>query len=180
VEKGFFKAGKIVRSHGKSGTLIARLEPGFPEDPAEIEFLFVMIAGGLVPFKIISISMRNERQAGFQLQDMDSENKESLLIGADIYLPDDLKEQSEEVFDLESLIGFTVIDQQGRETGVIEELLRFDLNAVFRLNPGGIELLLPANVELMINIDPLKNQLIMQIPEGLIDLYLGDSESQNL
>jgi 16S rRNA processing protein RimM len=79
-----------------------------------------------------------------------------------------LAEEAEETPSLSSLVGFKIVSvPDGSTIGTIAAIDDTTQNILFELEDGT---LIPASDELIENIDVNKKEIIMNIPEGLLDI----------
>jgi 16S rRNA processing protein RimM len=163
-----FLLGSITKTHGLKGDLIVYISRGDASGYKQMESVFVEISKQLVPFFIESIVIRKQ-QAIIRFEDIDTFEKARELIGKDLYLPLSLAPEED---DLDILKGFTVIDKQKGELGILEKVLDYPGQLVAQVKSGEKELLFPLNENLITRIDKKKKQLFVDLPEGLVDIYL--------
>ncbi len=173
-----FFVGSFVKTHGVKGELVAKKSSDLLEK-YKLESVLVDIDGGLVPFFITpnGLTPRNHASIRILLEDMDNEAKATRFIGCEIYVPfkdaPDYFEDKEEI-EASALIGFTYIDEERGELGLIEDIQDFSGNVVLVLDLKGQEVMIPFTDDNFIEIDEESKSITMETPEGLIDLYLED------
>jgi 16S rRNA processing protein RimM len=159
-----FRVGSILKTKGLKGEM--QLYVDFDElEDIEFDAIFVEIGGKLAPFFVESIKYGNGTQAYLYLEDVDTVEKASALVRKDIYLPNTLT-----LFDLE---GFTVIDEHEGELGIITEINEYPQQLVASVTYKGVEVLFPLNEDIITGIDVVKEILSVDLPEGLLEIYLG-------
>ncbi len=172
-----FCAGRINRLFGTGGSLMLSLYPDFPEEFSLDEPLFVQIEGLEVPLWCERFERRGVTGAVAAFADLDTERRAQELIGLEFRMRKAEREQSEEEFCLEDLIGFAV---SGREVRAEGGPLRFEgrvtdyfdseTNPLFELEVGGRRVLVPAADEFFAHIDFDNRELRLVLPEGLLQL----------
>ena len=80
-------------------------------------------------------------------------------------------EPSLNLADSQSCIGYTVIDQQLGELGILDAILDFDQNPLLQVKNGRTEILIPLQSEFILDIDDRSQTIRVNTPEGLVDLY---------
>jgi len=173
-----FFVGSFIKTHGVKGELVAK-KYGDLLEKYKLESVLVDIDGGPVPFFISpnGLTQRNHATVRILLEDMENEAKASRFIGCDIYVPfKDAPDYFEDMGEVEAgaLIGFTYIDEERGEVGIIEDIQDYSGNVVLVLDINGQEVLIPFADENFIAIDEDEKSITMSTPEGLIDLYLED------
>jgi 16S rRNA processing protein RimM len=87
-------------------------------------------------------------------------------------LPDHKREfefEEEEGLEYEHLAGYTLVDETLGAIGVIDEVLEMPQQEMAFLKYKNREVLVPLNEQLIRSIDEAKRQVIMDLPDGLLD-----------
>ena len=167
-----FRIGSVLKTKGLKGEMQLYVDFDGLED-VDFDAIFIEIAGKLAPFFVESIKYGNGNQAYLYLEDVDTVEKAAPLVKKDIYLPNKLKPvKGEEEFTLFDLEGFTVIDENEGQLGVITEINEYPQQLVATVTYKGCEVLFPLNEEIITGIDVVKEILSVDLPEGLLDIYL--------
>lgn len=163
-------AGFIKKVHGIQGELIIIFENGMEDAIEEPEFMFIEIEGLPVPFFVDDITWRSDGSANFKLKYVDSKEKAQEYIGCKIAFENINLDLENVVFDPNHLIGFMLVDQQIGALGKIEGINDFGGNIVFSINYKGNEVLIPFDDDLLISFDQENTTIVMNCPDGLLDL----------
>jgi 16S rRNA processing protein RimM len=107
-----------------------------------------------------------------RLKDWRDRNQAELWRKSSVYVREDLLEAEEgEPIYLKQVLGFTVIDLEGKELGVIRGFGSNTSQDLLRVYPAsGGEVLIPFVDAFIRHIDFDKQQLTMDLPPGLFDL----------
>ena len=168
-----FYLGKIVRKYSFKGELLAKLDTDEPEMYTKLESVFVDFNPNLVPFFIESSQLHKSTLLRFKLEDVDTEEDAEDLIGASLYLPlDMLPKLDGDKFYFHEVIGYTAIDESFGEIGVITNINDTTSQAIFEIERDGKEVLIPMIDDFIKKLDRDKKTILLQVPDGLIDLYL--------
>ncbi|WP_317169609.1 ribosome maturation factor RimM [Mucilaginibacter humi] len=117
--------------------------------------------------------MPAQRAGLFIPEDVDTIEKAAAPVKKDIYLPNKLKPvKGEEDFTLYDLEGFTVVDEDEGELGQITDIHEYPQQLVAAVTYKGCEVLFPLNEDIIVGIDVVKEILTVDLPEGLLDIYL--------
>lgn len=169
-----FYLGKIVSKFSFKGEVLIKLDTDEPESYEKMESVFVDYNKNLVPFFIERSSLHKSDLLRVKFEDVDSEEDADDLMKAEIYLPLSLLPKLEgNQFYYHEIIGFTIIDNQFGEVGIIKGINDSTAQALFEIDRSGIEILIPMNDEFIEKIDRGTKTVRVQTPEGLIDLYLS-------
>jgi 16S rRNA processing protein RimM len=167
-----FRAGKIVRTFGSKGEMLCQ----FNSDTIslkKLESVFLKLNENLVPFFIESIQPKTRNQAIIKFHDVNSANDAFELAGSAVFLPLSFRPKSKgSKYDLSAIEGFTVIDHVHGEIGTVSSVLELPEQDLLQIDFKGKEILIPVVDEIVKKID-MKNKIIMvEAPEGLIDIYI--------
>ncbi|WP_031526714.1 ribosome maturation factor RimM [Dyadobacter crusticola] len=177
-----FLLGYIVRTHGTAGNVVFFLDVDYPDDYEDLETVYVEIKGDLVPYFIDDINLQKQGNAIVALEDVDTMAKAQALVGSSLYLPlEDLEELGHENFYYHEIKGYTVVDENVGELGIVRDVYALNGQDLIAMEYEGVEVLIPTAVEIVLRADKLNKQLVVKLPDGLLDVYLNkDSESENI
>lgn len=167
-----FKLGKINKAHGLKGDLKATFEAEFPLNFSKLESVFVNLNNKLIPFFIKRISVQGKK-AILSLEDIHDLDDAKSLFDKDLYLPLLLLPDDDgSVFAYTDLIGYTVADKTLGQLGVITDVYTLPGQDVLAMDYKNKEILIPANEELITKLEKKKKIVHIEIPEGLLEIYL--------
>lgn len=171
-----FKVGTTAKTKGLKGEIQLYVAFDGLED-IKFSALFIDMAGKLVPYFVSAFKPSQKNTAYIYLEDVDTIEKASLLLKKDLYLPNKLKpKKKKEEFTLKDLKGFTVIDIYEGELGEIIEINEYPQQLIATMSFRDCEVLFPLNESIIQGIDVVKEILTVDLPEGLLDVYLPDVE----
>lgn len=164
--------GKFQKTHALKGELNMLSEIG--EDYyKEGNPLIVKMDGIFVPFFAESVRRKGSLGYLIKLSGIDSEKDAAPFVNQEFgILKKDADEWLEEDLIDQELLDYTVIEEvTGKPVGKIKEIEDSTENIVFIVEEeDGSEIFLPANEDLISEIDDNQKIIIMKIPDGLIDL----------
>jgi len=167
-----FRIGSILKTKGLKGEMNMYVDF---EGLEKIKFdsVFIEIAGKLVPYFVSSIKYLQKNAAYLILEDVDSIEKASMLARKDIYLPNKIKpKKKKQEFTLFDLEGFTAVDVNEGLLGVITAVHEYPRQIIAAVDFRNKEILFPLNEAIIKGIDPVKEIVTVDLPEGLLDVYL--------
>jgi 16S rRNA processing protein RimM len=164
--------GTIGRSHGLNGALKVNITADSDYLLEKGEPVFVRLQGGPVPFFIQDIQQANEHSLVMKLDDVDDITKTDRFIGAEVLLPEESFQSSDDM-DAEMLIGFSVTDIHHGAIGVVSGIMQLPQQTVLELQFNGKEILVPFVDGIIRSIDSGARTVEVETPDGLIDLYLN-------
>jgi 16S rRNA processing protein RimM len=169
----YFSIGKLVATFGLQGELILRHSLGKRSTLKGVEALFLEERkNSFIPYFLQKAGAKDHEHIYVKLEGIDSKEAAQKLTQLSVYLDEaDFKQQTASSAPL-SLLGFTVQDEQHGELGVIEEVIEMPLQVLAKVTIRGKEALLPLNEQSLVKVDKKKQTVYLQLPEGLLDIYL--------
>lgn len=165
--------GKIVKLHGYKGGVSLYMDVSNPSAYVHLKSIFIELDGIFTPFFIKSFKLKNKGFVALHFEGVDTEYNAKTLIEKKVFIPSsELQEADETRFLGHELIGYKVMDQTKGDLGVLVQVLEQKGNPLFVVDHNGLEILLPVFEGLLISIDTPKKQMLIDAPEGLVDLYL--------
>ena len=169
-----FYIGYITKTKGLKGEVQVFFEYEEPND-LPLESVFAEINGKLIPYFISSFKLQNNQTGNFYFDDVDTIEKAEKLIRKKLYLPNTLKpERDDDEFLITDLKGFIVHDEKEGELGEIIEINEYPQQYIAVVPYKFKEVLFPLNDDLIVEIDQENNILHVNLPDGLIELYIGE------
>lgn len=170
--KDCFYIGYISKTRGLKGELQLFFEF---EDYKELDFdvLFIEIEKKLVPFFVETTKILENSTAYLFLEDIDHIDRAQPLVRKKVYLSNELlPERDPEDFRWTDLKGYEVHDEQHGVLGQIAEIHEYPKQFVASVHHQSKEILFPLNEEIITFIDVEEQILEVNLPEGLLALYL--------
>ena len=161
-----YRIGRLGKAHGVKGELTFMFDDDV-FDRTDADYLVLEVDGILVPFFIEEYRFRSDTTALVKFEDIDTVERARQLTGCDVYFPRALAD-GDEAPSLSMLVGFDLVDATtGTKVGTIAAIDDSTANLLFELEDGR---LIPANDDLITDIDTKHKVIKMNIPEGLLEL----------
>jgi 16S rRNA processing protein RimM len=163
--------GTIARAHGIRGQLIVNPETDFPETRfqpgAEV---FIRRAGVVEPLTITSLRFHRERPV-IGLDGVDDMNGSAALAGAELRVPVEwLAPLPEGTFYQHDLVGCGVETGTGEPIGTVKAVEGDIAGSRLVIDAPSGEVLVPLVREICTTIDPRAKRIVVEAPEGLLEL----------
>jgi len=178
---------QVLKSNGTDGELVLGFRDIAPEDINLQEPVFIIFDGLPVPFYIESFTKRGNTKALVRLTDIRSMEDVEEIAGKAVYVEDDqIPEMSLEEDGFAALVGWTLLtpeipDQVGDddmevgddemsliEVGEITDFIDIPNNPCIEVETENGAVMIPLHEDLILSIGPEYQEIIMQIPAGLI------------
>lgn len=170
-----FFLGKIVKKYSFKGELLIKLDTDEPDLYENLDSVFINLRGNLIPFFIESSQLHKSELLRVKFEDVDTEGDADSLIKSECYLPlSFLPELEEDKFYFHEIIGFSVEDINFGHVGIIKGVNDTTSQSLFEIDRNGIEILIPMNDHFINKVDKENKKIIVDTPEGLIDLYIEE------
>ena len=70
----------------------------------------------------------------------------------------------------EEIIGFIIVDNNLGEIGIVNEIIDYPNHSVIQAFQNKKEILIPYDPAIVLEIDPKKKQVIVDLPDGLLEV----------
>ncbi len=168
-----FYLGRIVKKYSFKGEVLAKLDTDQPELYENLESVLLEVRNNLIPFFIESSQLHKSELLRIKFEDVDTEQEADSIIKSELYLPlEFLPKLKGNKFYFHEVVGFTIEDVKFGKVGIIKGVNDSTAQALFEIDREGIEILIPMNDELIKQVDRKNKNILVEAPEGLIDLYL--------
>ncbi len=166
-----FQLGVITKAHGTKGDVQVWIDSDNPAHYKNLESVLLLINNELVPFFLDHWSL-NGKKAIARFDEVNSIEAAEKLAGVEIYLPEDrLPALSEGQYYFHDLVGLQAFED-GKALGAITNILNFPGHDVMTIDHKGKEVLVPIHDEVIKSVDLKAGYVNLQLPPGLLDVYL--------
>ena len=168
---------QVLKSNGTDGELVMGFREIAPEDINLNEPVFIIFDGLPVPFYIESFAKRGNTKALVHLTDICSMEDVEEIAGKPVYIEaDNLPEMSLEEDGYAALVGWMVLtpenaddmDSDIYEVGEITDFIDIPNNPCIEVETENGAIMIPLHEDLILSLDPEYQEIIMQIPAGLL------------
>lgn len=172
-KEDIYEIGKFQKTHALKGELNIILDID-PDYFIEGNPLIVETAGIFVPFYVESIRPKGHTSYLMKLSGIDSEEEASAFVNQPVFMLQKDKEDwlDEDEEELDALIGYMIIDAASKEIiGKIEKIEDSTENILWIVEDKyGEEIFLPATEEFIVTINDEIKEIMVNLPDGLLDL----------
>lgn len=166
--------GKTRKSYGIKGEMKLHINEEFLEDIFNLKVVFLKISGKQVPYFVESVRTGNALLIKFE--DINSPEETNAITSKEIYArTDDLIPEEERMFEVEGLefekyLGYLIIDSEKGRVGAIKEVVEYPQQEMAVVEFEEREILIPLNKKLIASVNETKKELILNLPDGLLEL----------
>ncbi len=170
---------QVLKSNGTDGELVMGFREIAPEDINLNEPVFIVFDGLPVPFYIESFTKRGNSKALVRLTDISSMEDVEEIAGKAVYIEEDgLPEMTIEEDGYAALIGWMLLtpadegpvtdETEFIEVGEISDFIDIPNNPCLEVETENGAVMIPLHEDLILSVDPEYQELVMQIPAGLL------------
>lgn len=169
----FVEIGKLNKPHGLQGELKATVDERYWEDLARVAAIFVDQKGDKIPYFIETV--RGGEPLIFKLEEVNTKEEAALLTNKPLYLRredvhlDDAAIRSKGL-EHDYLEGYTLSVEEVGEIGPIQSVDEYPQQEMALVQYQGREVLIPLREAWIIAVDRSTKTVLMNLPDGLLDL----------
>lgn len=167
----YFNIGKFVATFGLKGELVLKHTLGKKTSLKGLTALFIEEKKeSFLPWFIESTKIKSEDEIYIKLEGLNTREQANQLTQKQVWLPEaDFKKFSSKSSPI-SFLGFEIVEDD-KVLGKILEVIEQPHQVLCRIDFNGKEALIPLHEETIVRIDKKKGQVIVQLPEGLLEIY---------
>jgi 16S rRNA processing protein RimM len=167
-----YEIGYILKPHGLKGAVNILLDVDDPSKYKEMESVVVKIGEQLVPFFIKSIQIEGSKGT-ILFEEIDSVEDAQELKSCTLMLPvENLPPLGEGKFYYHDVIGYQIKDEALGPLGSIENIITGSNQDLISMRYKDKEILIPVASDIVLRADHKKKEVIVHLPEGLLEIYL--------
>jgi 16S rRNA processing protein RimM len=168
----YFKAGKLVAVHGLKGELILKHELGKKTSLKNLKTVFIETSkDSFFPWFIEYTKIKSENEIYLKLESVDTREAAARISQKNIWLAeDDFKKFAAKTAPA-SLLGYTVFNNNEKLSKILE-VIEQPQQLLCRIEFKNKEVLIPIHESFLKKIDRKKKEVFVELPEGLLEIYL--------
>lgn len=164
--------GKLAATFGVKGEFVLRHSLGKKTALKGLEAIFIELKKDeLLPYFITEARMKSHDEVYLKIDGIDSKEGAQKLLQKQVWLTDEQFQDYAAKSAPISYLGFHLIDN-GEDLGEILEIIEQPHQLLCRIDWKGKEALIPLNEQFLVKADKKKKQLHVELPDGLLDIYL--------
>ena len=167
----YFNIGKLVGTFGLKGELVLKHTLGKKTSLKGLSAIFVEEKKeSFIPWFVESTKIKNEEELYLKIEGVDTKEQATKLAQKQVWLPEpDFKKYSSKSAPI-AFLGYEIVEN-GKVLGKILEVIEQPHQVLCRIDLNGKEALIPLHEETIVKIDKKKSQVVVELPEGLLEIY---------
>jgi 16S rRNA processing protein RimM len=175
-----FLLGKITKPFSFKGEVVLWMDVDDSSPYLDVQTLWIPQQNMLVPYAVEQLKPNKDRFV-VRLADVTTEAQAKSLAGKDVWLPlTEMAPLPEGRFYFHEVQGWVAIDRAtGQEVGTILHVIDQGAYPMLEVDFGeGATGFIPLPDHVEVGVERESQTLILDLPEGLLDVYLGGSEDE--
>jgi 16S rRNA processing protein RimM len=173
MENTYRNIGKIVSAFGLKGEMIVLHHLGKKITVTKIKVIFLeQKKDEMLPYFIDNIRKKGDTELYLKLEGIDTKEAATKFIRHDVWM----KEEEVQIHTQKSnpigWVGYRVLDQ-GKDLGSILEVIEQPHQVLCRIEIDTKEVLIPINEQTLSKVDHKNRAVLLMLPDGLLEVYLG-------
>lgn len=168
----YSKIGKIVSAHGLEGKVVLRHNLEQKAWSALPHIFIELRRESYIPYFIEEKKALNHEEILLKLDEVATVEDARSLSGKAVYLEQEVYARIAPKGVSASLVGFTVTDKRAGVLGPVEDLFETPGQVLATIIYKGKEVMIPLVDATITGIDQAGRRIMVDLPEGLLDVYL--------
>ena len=166
--------GRIARAHGIRGQVIVNPHTDFPDARFRVGAEVFIEGDGVVKALTVTSARFHRHRPIIGIAGVETMNDAEMLAGLELRVPvEQLPALPDGTFYRHDLIGCLVETQGGDIVGTVEEVEGTPTGSRLVVAARGGEVLIPLVSQICTTIDPVAKRIVVDPPEGLLDVNKG-------
>lgn len=167
----WYQLGRITKTHGVNGEVVIRTDKEFSEFVSKRESVFIEINKELIPFFILDSFIMQSDTVVLAFEDVNNPEQAKQILQTNIYIPKiELPKSTNEILVTDDVLNFLVIDQTNGEIGVVVDIINTTHQGLLVVKNNQHEVLIPIDDAIILDIMYHDKQILVDLPDGLIEL----------
>jgi 16S rRNA processing protein RimM len=173
MENSFRNIGKIVAGFGLKGEIVVQHRLGKKIAVSKIKVIFLeQKKEELLPYFVETARKKGDDELYMKLEGIDNKEAVSKYLRREVWIKEEEVQAHTQKTNPIAWVGYRILDQ-GKELGIILEVIEQPHQILCRLEIDAKEVLIPIHEQSLNKIDHKTKTLLMTLPDGLLEVYLG-------
>ena len=167
----YIHIGKIVATFGVNGEILLVHGLEKKSNFKGIEVLFIEeTKNSYLPYFIQNAKAKDATETYVKLEGIETKEAAHRFVQKQVWLKQEDFEKVAGKKSIIGLLGFTIIDD-GSTIGTVEEVIEQPHQVLLRTTYNNKEAYIPLHEETLLKIDRKKKEVLVVLPDGLLDIY---------
>jgi 16S rRNA processing protein RimM len=167
----YYKAGKLVAVYGLKGELLLKHELGKKSSLKNVKAVFIEDKkNSFLPWFVESAKIKTDNETYIKLEGIDTREAAAKISQKEIWLTEEDFKRLSAKSTPANLLGYTIINNKERLSEILE-VIEQPHQLLCRIELNSKEVLIPINESFLKKIDHKKKEVVVELPQGLLDIY---------
>ena len=171
--ENLIRIGRLNKSFGLKGHLRFFIEPQFLPRLKKLEVIFLATKNKSLPYFPDEIALDESGHGMMHFEEVKDKTTADFLVGKEIFIEEKFLRKKKAFQSPADFIGFKLKDEHHGDLGALENFFELPQHDLGQFIFNGKEVLFPWNEEVVLKIDKKKKEILLQLPEGLLDIYIN-------
>ena len=170
-KESYIFIGTVSKKIGFKGKISVKLNFENPSSYLTLNFIYINLDNNLTPFKITSLIQKKNIFLELKLDLINCDKKAISLLKKEVYIKkENIQVTEHEKFNLIEILNFKVIDKNHKDVGFINDIINQKFQSLIVIQNQERKKLIPFVKDYIIKMDKKNKILILDLPEGLLNL----------
>jgi 16S rRNA processing protein RimM len=171
AQTSYIAIARVARTRGNRGEVLTDLHTDYPDRFDDLEKVYLEFADGRRQQMTLEETWEHKGRRVMKFSGVDSISAAEAFIGCWVLVPlEQAVPLPEGTYFDHDLVGCTVQDVHGKRFGMVDEVRHIAGNPLLVVRNGDLEFLIPAVASICTKISIEEKQILIDPPEGLMDL----------
>ncbi|MCZ2355877.1 MAG: ribosome maturation factor RimM [Bacteroidia bacterium] len=172
-----YYVGKILRAHALHGNVAALFDVDTPQAYLKSKLFYLPTKDqGLQKYSVSDIKHTGGQSFLIKFKEINTREAAESLTGVELFLPiSTLPKLTGNLFYYYEIIDFEVVDKKLGSIGKVREVKEMPAQDLLVVPYQNVEILIPIVDSFLISVNRTEKTLYMDLPDGLLDVYLEES-----
>lgn len=168
----YISVGKLIKPHKLGGAFRFMLSRTLKSNRRFPKHFMLLHKGSYLPYFVESLELTGLNEGLLKLEEINTPEAARNFSGSELYLAENevknLFTKNAETLDF--LIGYIAVDEVTGELGPIGEIMETPAQVLATIRHAGREVIVPLVDDFIVAINKRKKQIVLKLPEGILDL----------
>ena len=170
--ENLIRIGRLNKTFGLKGHIRAFIEPEYIVRLKKLEVVFLVTKTRSLPYFPDEVDLNDSGHCMFHFEEVKDKTTADSLVGKEIFIEEKFLKKKKAFQSPVDFVGFKLADEEKGNLGVLNNFFELPQHDLGQFILNGKEVLFPWNEETVLNIDKKKKEILLRLPDGLIDIYL--------
>ena len=171
MEDNLLRIGRLNKTFGLKGHIRAFIEPEVLVRLKKMDTVFIYSKNVPIPYFPDETELSESGHIMLHFEEVKDKTAADQLVGKELFIDRKFLKKAKPYTSLSDYIGFSLVDETKGSLGKLENMIELPHHELGQFTYREKEILFPWNDEVVLKIDKKKKEIVLRLPEGLIEVY---------